>query len=123
MLLPTNRVYKMDEVFQRFLLTFYTIVYGIIVSQFFSGWENLIRFRDKIRLYNIHLLWTILAFLFVIQTWWGLWRYKEYFSQNFICFFLILLWPGYQLQWPASDGACGFPVKLLWQVVEHENDR
>ncbi|MBW4590855.1 hypothetical protein G7B40_040955 [Aetokthonos hydrillicola Thurmond2011] len=83
----------MDEVFQRFLLTFYTIVYGIIVSQFFSGWENLIRFRDKIRLYNIHLLWTILAFLFVIQNWWGLWRYKDYFSQNFICFFLILLNP------------------------------
>lgn len=46
---------------------------GYVVTEFFAGWGSLIRNRERVQLYWLHLAWTICFFFQLMENWWWLW--------------------------------------------------
>lgn len=88
-----------------YLLVFYSIVVGFVATEFLAGWRELIRNRNRYTFYSLHIGWTILAFILLIQNWWGSWQDRLSIGLNFgyfllklstpVCFYLltVLLFP------------------------------
>lgn len=76
-----------------YLVIFLSILFGYVVSQFFSGWGSIIRHSTNVKIYWIHLGWTVLVFVNIIEAWWGMWRIRDKFSERISNFFLVLLYP------------------------------
>lgn len=71
-----------------YLTVFNAIIFGVIASEFFNGWGSMVRHRDTIKVYWLHLAWTIFSFLTLIQNWFAIWPRTEYVNDNI----LIFLW-------------------------------
>ena len=56
-----------------YLTVFNAIVFGVIASEFFSGWGSMVRHRQTIKMYWFHLSWSVFAFLTLINNWFGDW--------------------------------------------------
>ena len=79
--------------FEQYMLTFFSFIFGVVVTEYLSGIESVIRKRGKVTLYWVHIGWVLVSFVLVLQNWWGLWKYKAAISASFSNFFLILLNP------------------------------
>lgn len=60
-----------------FLSVFISIVLAFGVSDILSSWGEQIRLRREIQHYPLHVAWTVLLLLLMIQTWWAVWRLRE----------------------------------------------
>jgi hypothetical protein len=93
-----------------FLSVFISIVLALGVSGILSGWGDQIRFREMVKQYFLHTVWSILYLLIAIQAWWGLWRVSDRtewtFFDNllFIFPFLLLALLAYVLTPSISNG-------------------
>ena len=76
-----------------YLVIFFSFIFGYVVFEFLSGWAEIIRNLKLGDIYWIHLAWTVLAFILVVQSWWGMWAQKELIAAGFGSFFFTLIIP------------------------------
>lgn len=74
-----------------YLTVFITILFGVVASEFFIGWGNMLRNRHKSKPYWLHLLLTTFSFLTLIQNWYGIWPRTYYINHNFVYFFYSMV--------------------------------
>jgi hypothetical protein len=74
-----------------YLTVFNAIVFGVIATEYFSGWGNMLRFRENIKFYTLHFLWTFFSFFTLIQNWFGIWPRVEFINNNVLYFFYSLV--------------------------------
>ncbi len=74
-----------------YLVVFITIIFGVVASEFFSGWGAMLRHRSQVKLSFIHLSWTVFAFLTLIQNWYGIWPRTAFINQGFFYFLYSLI--------------------------------
>lgn len=74
-----------------YLIVFNTIIFGIVASEYFTGWGDMLRYRKEIKVYPLHFLWTIFSFLTLIQIWYGIWPRTVYINKSIIYFFYALV--------------------------------
>ena len=74
-----------------YLTVFNTILFGVIASEYFSGWGSMVRHRKSIKLDWLHLAWSIFAFLTLIQNWFGIWPRIRFVNQNILYFIWALI--------------------------------
>ncbi len=79
--------------FADYLLVFISIIVGYVVTEFFAGWGGLIRNRKQIKIYWLHLAWTINFFVQLIENWWWLWGNRLKLAENAGYFFYTLASP------------------------------
>lgn len=73
-----------------FLSVFISIVLAFGISDILSSWGAQIRRRDEIRHYPLHLAWSILLLLLMIQLWWSIWLVRDRQSWTFVEFFALI---------------------------------
>tara|TARA_Y100000994_G_C15520169_1_gene371265 strand:- start:39 stop:617 length:579 start_codon:yes stop_codon:yes gene_type:complete len=69
-----------------YLAIFYSIIIGVIATEFFSGWSMIIRYRAISKPYPLHLVWSIFGFITLLQNWYGIWPRIEFINKNFLYF-------------------------------------
>lgn len=74
-----------------YLVVFNTIIFGVVASEFFGGWGAILRHREKINFSIIHFMWTVFAFLTLIQNWYGIWPRTAFINQGFFYFLYALI--------------------------------
>ena len=74
-----------------YLIVFNAILYGYVVAEYFVGWGSLIRNRNSYKIYWQHILWTLFAFMVLIQNWWGNWPRTSMLNENilYFCYSLV----------------------------------
>lgn len=75
-----------------YLTVFIAIIFGYVGAEYFIGWGAMIRNRANIKVYWPHLMWTIFAFIVLIQNWWGIWPRTALLTES-IYYFLYSLVP------------------------------
>lgn len=75
------------------LTIFMSFIYGYIIAKFLKGWSIMVRNFREIKISWIHIVWSVLAFLFIIDIWWGNWDYNIYIAQHFLNFIIVLTTP------------------------------
>ena len=76
-----------------YLITFYSIIFGYVVFEFFTGWGKFVRNMNKITFCFEHLLLTIFCFSLMVSVWWISWVRVEAISTNIFFFNIVLLTP------------------------------
>jgi len=74
-----------------YLTVFITIIFGVVATEYFNGWRNMLRYRKTIKIYPLHLLWTIFTFLTLIQNWYGIWPRTRFLNHGLFYFFYALV--------------------------------
>lgn len=75
-------------------LSFLTsIVLALGVTHLLTGLGKLLQHRGQIKLYWVHLLWTLNVFLFLLLDWWILYRWSSQQTWTFFLFVFVLLTP------------------------------
>lgn len=74
-----------------YLVVFNTIIFGVIATEYFSGWGAMLRNRRIIKFSSIHFAWTVFSFLILAQNWYGTWPRTEYITYNFLYFLFSLV--------------------------------
>lgn len=74
-----------------YLAVFITILFGVVASEFFVGWGNILRNREHNKPYWLHLALTIFTFLTLIQNWYGIWPRTYYINHSFAYFFYSMI--------------------------------
>ncbi|HRI80759.1 MAG TPA: hypothetical protein PLR06_14610, partial [Cyclobacteriaceae bacterium] len=67
--------------------------YGFIFSRLFSGWSYILELIRSIQFSKEHFAWSLLAFVLLIDFWWGSWERESYITRHEGIFFLSLLLP------------------------------
>lgn len=77
-----------------YLSVLVSIVIAYAMSEALSGWGQMIRVRDRVRPYPVHLGWSILSVLLMIQWWWGgFWQYRHVIDLGYFGFLAVLSEP------------------------------
>jgi len=76
-----------------YLISFYAILFGFVCFEFLHGWGQWMINRKKMTLYWVHILWTLLTFMMLMDLWWLSWSRKDLMSSNFEIFFLSIIPP------------------------------
>lgn len=70
-----------------------SIVIAFAISELLSTWGGIVRNRRQVRIYWVHVGWSALVFLGLIQIWWGTWQYREVGFRSFPSLLLLLASP------------------------------
>ncbi len=73
-----------------FLTVIISIVLAFGISDILSSWGEQIRLRRKIRPYRLHLAWTVLLLVIMIQVWWSLWTLQDRAEWTFPAYLLLI---------------------------------
>lgn len=73
-----------------FLTVIISIVLAFGISDILSNWGKQILLRREISFYGLHLAWTILLILVMIQAWWGLWLLRDRPEWTFPAYVLLI---------------------------------
>lgn len=76
-----------------YLSVLLSIVIAYALSEVLSGWGQMIRMRDRVRPYPVHLGWSVLSVLLMVQWWWGFWQFREVLDLGFFGFLAVLSEP------------------------------
>jgi hypothetical protein len=79
--------------FEEYLTVFLTFIYGFVTWRFLEGWGLVITNYRKLTLGYDFIPWTIMAFLLMLDMWWGTWAREDYLPKNIIYFFVSLIVP------------------------------
>jgi hypothetical protein len=75
-------------------LSFLTsIVLALGITRLLAGVGRLLQSRGQVRIYWVHLLWTLNVFLFLVLTWWILFRWHTQEQWDYFLFLFVLLSP------------------------------
>lgn len=74
-----------------YLMVFNAIIYAYVVAEYFVGWGVIIRNRKTTKIYWQHILWTVFAFVLLIQNWWGIWPRTGMINDNvgYFCYSIV----------------------------------
>lgn len=75
-----------------YLSVLVSIVVAFALSEIFAGWGRMIRGRDHVKVYWVHIAATLLVAALIIQFWWSAWQYHE-MAINFYHYAALLLSP------------------------------
>jgi hypothetical protein len=70
-----------------------SIVLALGITRLLSGIGRLLQNRHQVRIYWVHLLWTLNVFLFLVLNWWILFRWSSQHEWSFFLFLFVLLSP------------------------------
>jgi hypothetical protein len=76
-----------------YLSVLLSIVIAFAMSEALSGWGQMIRMRDRVRVYPLHLGWSVMTVLMMVQWWWGFWQYRIVLDLGFFGFLAVLSEP------------------------------
>ncbi len=79
--------------FADYLLVFISFIVGYVVTEFFAGWGTMVRNRERVKVYWLHLLWTVNFFFQLMQNWWWLWGNRLKVADHVSYFFFTLASP------------------------------
>lgn len=87
---------KMPELIEGFsqieyLLIFNAIVFGAIASEYFSGWGGMLRSRDRLVFSPLQFIWSVFAFMLLVQNWFGTWPRSKYINDSVVYFYFSLI--------------------------------
>jgi hypothetical protein len=71
----------------------FSVVIGLGMSHILTGATELVKARQRVRFYWVHLLWVALIFVAHIFLWWTMWNLRLVRNWNFFSFLLLLLAP------------------------------
>jgi hypothetical protein len=70
-----------------------SIVLALGITRLLTGLGRLLQGRSHVRIYWVHLLWTLNVFLFLVLNWWILFRWHTHHEWNFFLFLFVLISP------------------------------
>ena len=73
-----------------FLMVLVSVVIGLGITEILTGWANLLRARDEIRFYWIHVLFQLGVFFALLQQWWEFWDMAGVGELTFIAVLIVL---------------------------------
>jgi len=74
-----------------YVTVFVSILLALAVADLLGGLGRLIRERDHVRVYWVHVAWMFLAILAVTQSWWAIWNIRTHEFANFLEFVALVL--------------------------------
>ena len=107
--------------FSLYLITFFSLIFGYITSEFLAAWTRLLDRPRQSGAAAVLFAWTVLCFLLMVQTWWGLWEHRLSMANDFLSFLLILVNPVafHFLVWQLFPGpAAPEPLDLRSHLLE-----
>jgi hypothetical protein len=73
-----------------YVTAFVSILLALAIAEMLAGLGRLIRERDHVRVYWVHIAWMLLAILVTTQYWWTIWRVRAHEFANFFEFLSII---------------------------------
>jgi hypothetical protein len=70
-----------------------SIVLALGIARVLTGLGTMLQARGRLRLYWIHLMWTLNVFLYLVLNWWILFRWQAQSQWTFFLFLFVLLSP------------------------------
>ncbi len=74
-----------------YVVVFVSILLALAVAELLAGLGRLIRERDHVGVYWVHIAWMLLAILVVVQSWWAIWNVRTHEFANFFEFLALVL--------------------------------
>ncbi len=74
-----------------YVTIFVSILLALAVAEILAGLGRLIRERDQVRVYWVHVAWMLLAILAVTQSWWAIWNVRTHEFANFFEFLALVV--------------------------------
>ena len=74
-----------------YITVFVSILLALAAAELLAGLGRLIRERDHVRVYWVHVAWMLLAILAVTQSWWAIWNVRTHEFANFFEFLALVL--------------------------------
>ncbi len=78
---------------EEYLTIFVALIYGHVISHFFSNWGSWIQNRKSIRIDIRHLVLTVAVFVLIVDIWWTIFNRTALVTANKILFFVSLTVP------------------------------
>lgn len=76
-----------------FLMILVSVVIGLGLTEILTGWANLLRARDRVHFYWVHVLLQCGVFFALLQQWWEFWELEGLGEISFIAVLAILATP------------------------------
>ena len=83
----TNAFSKVEH-----LTIFISMIYGYVITVFFVGWSTMLKTSKKNFSWT-QFLWSVFAFFFLIDIWWGSWFRNTHIASSMLHFLLSLATP------------------------------
>jgi len=74
-----------------FLMILISVVIGLALSEILTGAAGMLRDRDSIRFYWIHILFQLGVFVALLQQWWESWNFVDIVEIRFLSVLTLLL--------------------------------
>jgi cell division protein FtsW (lipid II flippase) len=71
----------------------FSVVIGLGLSHLLTGVVDLVKARQRVRFYWVHLVWVAITFVGHVFLWWTMWNLRLMKAWNFFSFLLLLLGP------------------------------
>lgn len=71
----------------------FSVVIGLGLSHLLTGLTELVKARERVRFYWVHLVWVALTFVGHVFLWWTMWNLRQLRVWNFFSFLFLLLAP------------------------------
>jgi hypothetical protein len=69
-----------------------SVVMGLGITHLLTGISKVIQHRDTVRVYWVHVLWTVNILLYIIVIWWGLFWWSKLPEWSFFEFLFVTLY-------------------------------
>jgi hypothetical protein len=70
-----------------------SIIIALGITRLLTGFGRILERRSKVKVYWVHLLWSLNVFLFMALNWWVIFRWEPQPTWNFPLFMFLLLTP------------------------------
>ncbi len=70
-----------------------SIILGLGITRILTGIGKMLQAREHVRIYWVHLLWSLNLFLYIVLIWWILYRWQTHQEWTFFLFLFLLLAP------------------------------
>lgn len=74
-----------------YITIFVSILLALAVAEVLAGLGRLIREREHVRIYWVHVAWMLLMILSVTQSWWVIWNLRGHEFTNFFEFLAVVV--------------------------------
>ncbi len=76
--------------FFEYVTVFLSILLALAVADVLAGLGRLIREREHVRTYWVHIAWMLIMILAITQSWWAIWSVRTHDLTNFFEFLLLV---------------------------------
>jgi hypothetical protein len=76
-----------------FLMVLVSVVIGLGITEILTGWANLLRARERVRFYWIHVGFQFGVFFALLQQWWEFWDLAQLGEISFVAVLTVLAPP------------------------------